>query len=333
MQSSARGCATFLCCAVLSSGAFAKATPTTTLPEPVAGAAQALAQTPVTRYSEADRERRLAEKGLVAGSPVMIRIFKKESQFELWLQKNGRFEHFETYAICAWSGKLGPKRREGDLQTPEGFYHVDVGQLRLRGRNARSFYINYPNALEKTLGRTGSAIMVHGHCQSIGCYAMTDPAAEEIYALVERALFQGQVQIEVQAFPFRMTDANMAAHASSEWHSYWQNLKTGYDLFEATRLPPIASACGGKYVFDAGVGTQPDIGAPPGPAACELEAPEAEIVAVVAKRNIARVVKAFKARRKNGRRVAGRKARKAYAAARRARMNAYAMRARGTSRE
>jgi murein L,D-transpeptidase YafK len=329
MHLSARGCATFLCCAVFSSGSLGAGTPATILPDTISGAAR----TPIPRYSEIDRERRLAEKGLAAGSPVMIRIFKKESQFELWLQKNGRFELFETYPICVWSGKLGPKRREGDLQTPEGFYRVDISQLRLRGKNARSFYVDYPNALEKSLGRTGSAIMVHGHCQSTGCYSMTDPIAEEIYALVERALFQGQIHIEVQAFPFRMTDANMAEHASSEWSSYWQNLKTGYDLFEATRLPPIASACGGKYAFDAGVGTVPDLGAPAGPAACELEAPAVEAAPVVVARSFSRTIKAYKARRNHGRRVAGRNARKAYAAARRGRVHAYAMRARATSRE
>src|SRR5262245_53952457 len=88
------------------------------------------------RYSVADRERRLVDAGLTAGSPVMIRIFKKESQLELWIERRGRFTLFETYPICAWSGKLGPKLKEGDRQAPEGFYRVDASQLRLTGRNA-----------------------------------------------------------------------------------------------------------------------------------------------------------------------------------------------------
>ena len=98
------------------------------------------------------------------------------------MQRDGRFAHFATYPICKWSGILGPKMRKGDKQAPEGFYRVGADQLRLKGRNARSFYIDYPNALERALGRTGSSIMVHGRCTSIGCFAMTNPVKEEIYS-------------------------------------------------------------------------------------------------------------------------------------------------------
>jgi murein L,D-transpeptidase YafK len=204
------------------------------------------------RYSAADRERRLAEADLRAGDPALIRIFKQESQLELWLQRSGRFALFASYSICKWSGNLGPKMRQGDKQAPEGFYRIGVDQLRLKGRNARSFYIDYPNALERALGRTGSAIMVHGGCSSIGCFAMTNPAMEEIYTLVEHALHAGQKNIEVHAFPFRMTAANLAANSRSGWYSYWLNLKQGYDLFEDTRIPPKVSVCGKEYAFDGG---------------------------------------------------------------------------------
>lgn len=325
MLLSARSCATALCCAVFSSGAFVAPTLATTLPDPNSGAAQA----PAARYSDVDRERRLNDKKLSAGNAVMIRIFKKESELELWLQRNGRFELFEIYPICVWSGKLGPKRREGDMQTPEGFYRVDVNQLRLRGKNTRTFYIDFPNAFDRALGRTGSAIMVHGRCQSIGCFSMTDQVMEEIYVLVERALFQGQIHIEVHAFPFRMTQANLAAHANSEWSEYWGNLKLGHDLFEQTHLPPTVSACGGKYVFDAGSSTLPDMGAPPAPGACEMEDPAVEPAPVVVAKKAPRKAKRWTAAaRKHGRRIAGRNARKAYAAARRARMAAHAARVR-----
>jgi murein L,D-transpeptidase YafK len=321
MLLSARRCATFLCCAVFSSGACVAPALATTLTDPSSGAAQ----TPPPRYSDADRERRLADKTLSAGSPVMIRIFKKESELELWLLRNGRFELFETYPICVWSGKLGPKRREGDMQAPEGFYRVDINQLRLKGKNARTFYIDFPNAFDRALGRTGSAIMVHGKCQSTGCFSMTDQAMEEIYVLVERALFQGQIHIELHAFPFRMTQTNLAAHANSEWHEYWRNLEVGYDLFEQTRLPPTVSACGGKYVFDVGSSTLPDMGAPPAPGACEMEGPTVEPAPIVVAKSAHRTVKRRSlAARKHGRRRAGRNARKAYAAARRARMAAHA---------
>jgi murein L,D-transpeptidase YafK len=280
----------------------------------------------VQPYSMADRERRLADKALTAGSAVMIRIFKQESQLELWMLKGGRFELFETYPICFWSGKLGPKNREGDRQAPEGFYRVDVSQLRLKGRNARSFYIDFPNALDRSLGRTGSAIMVHGSCHSIGCFAMTDPAMEEIFSLVETALYGGQDGIDVQAFPFRMTPTNLAAHAQSPWHGYWLNLKEGYDAFEETHVPPRVSTCGGRYVIEPGELTTPqlpDIGTPPTARPCETEAAD---IASSTSLNI--VVSRLQTERPvRGARVArARRTRAAYAVKRRHRMAVHARR-------
>src|SRR5215468_4219715 len=149
-------------------------------------------------FSPADRERRLTEKGLVAGSPVMIRIFKQDSELELWIEREGRFEHFNTYRICFWSGGLGPKVREGDRQAPEGFYSVGLQQLYAKGRRPRSFDIGYPNTFDRSLARTGSYILVHGGCSSTGCFAMTDPVMDEIYALSEQALREGQDRIEVE---------------------------------------------------------------------------------------------------------------------------------------
>jgi murein L,D-transpeptidase YafK len=308
-----------VCGGVLCAGWLA-ATPAASIPPP------STAQPPVPRFSNADRERRLSETGLTAGSPVMIRIFKKESVLELWMQTGEQFELFRTYRICSWSGKLGPKQREGDRQAPEGFYGVDVQQLRLTGRNARSFYIDFPNVLDRTLARTGSAIMVHGRCTSIGCFAMTNAAMEEIYTLVERALHEGQDRIEVHAFPFRMTAANMTAHAKSEWHGYWQNLKQGYDVFEETRIPPRISVCGRKYVVDSrspghtamspsavptpvGEMCEDDPGDAPAGLSAQADAPSA-IVRVGPKVS------------------AGRNERKAYSAARQGRMAAHARRTR-----
>lgn len=307
---------------------------TGTSAETVANQDSATADASAQRYSVADRERRLAEAALTAGKPLMIRIFKNESELELWMEKQGRFELFETYPICFWSGKLGPKKREGDRQAPEGFYDVDVHQLRLKGRNARSFYIDYPNALDRVLGRTGHSIMVHGRCTSIGCFAMTDPVKEEIYALVERALHEGQNHIEVHAFPFRMTDANLAAHARSEWYEYWLNLKDGYDLFEQTRVPPKVSVCGAKYVLDAGdlpgeAAMLPDIGTPPNSKTCEAED---EDIAAAQSAEAEKTPVQIKPRKvlvkRYSRHFAGRHARKAYAAARRVRMAVHARRVR-----
>jgi murein L,D-transpeptidase YafK len=191
----------------------------------------------------------LVERGLHSGSPVLIRIFKQESELELWMAEGDRFVLVTTYPICFWSGKLGPKEREGDKQAPEGFYSVGLSQLRHVGRHPRSFNIGFPNGVDRALGRTGSYILVHGGCTSIGCFAMTDAVMDELYNVAEQALGTGQDAIQVQIFPFRMRDEAMAAHVGNKWYDFWRNLKEGYDAFEQTHVPPSIAACGGKYLI------------------------------------------------------------------------------------
>jgi len=191
---------------------------------------------------------RAQEAGFSAGDPVMIRIFKRESQLELWMRKEDRFELFATYPICFWSGKLGPKVREGDRQAPEGFYAFGREQLRTGGRRPLSINIGFPNAFDRAMGRTGSYILLHGGCTSIGCFAMTDPVMEEIYKLVDQAFHHGQDRVQVQIFPFRPTEANLAPYASNKWYDFWRTLKQGYDAFESTRVPPAVTVCNSTYV-------------------------------------------------------------------------------------
>ena len=190
----------------------------------------------------------LAKKGLSFGSAVYIRIFKEEAALEVWLRHGAQYDLFKTYPICAESGTLGPKEREGDEQSPEGFYGVTASKLNPRSNYHLSFDIGYPNAYDRSLGRTGSLIMVHGNCVSIGCFAMTDPGIEEIYLLAQAALERGQQSFPVHVFPFRMTEENMRRHAPSRWASFWSDLKAGYDAFEAKHVPPDVDVRGGHYV-------------------------------------------------------------------------------------
>jgi murein L,D-transpeptidase YafK len=191
---------------------------------------------------------RLAAKGMLAGQPVMIRIFKAESELEVWMRKSERFELLAIYDICNWSGSLGPKISEGDKQSPEGFYSVGAAQLHKKGRWPRSLDIGFPNTFDRTQERTGSYILVHGGCTTTGCYAMTNALMEEIYALSEAALQGGQERIPVHVFPFRMTSQNLKANAERPWHDFWSSLKTGYDYFERTRQPPQVAVCEKQYV-------------------------------------------------------------------------------------
>ncbi|MCB5174329.1 L,D-transpeptidase family protein [Microvirga lenta] len=192
---------------------------------------------------------RLNEKGFRLGTQAFIRIFKEEKELEVWLLRDRAFALFASYPICAWSGTLGPKLAEGDRQSPEGFYAVGLDQLNPRSAYYRAFNLGFPNAYDRAHGRTGSFLMVHGDCLSIGCYAMTDKGIDDIYRVVEAALRGGQSEIPVHVFPFRMTDARLAAKADHPWASFWANLKEGYDLFETTGVPPSVSVCSGRYAF------------------------------------------------------------------------------------
>ncbi|MFC0809012.1 hypothetical protein ACFHWW_26830 [Ensifer sp. P24N7] len=193
----------------------------------------------------------MAKKGTRPDSAVLVRIFKQESELEVWKQsKTGEYALLKTYPMCRWSGKLGPKTKDGDRQAPEGFYHVSSGMLNPKSQYYLSFNLGYPNRLESALGYTGEALMVHGACSSSGCYALTDQGVGEIYAVVQRALAGGQERFQVQAYPFRMTAENLARHKTDPNFGFWKNVKQGYDIFEATKRQPKVSVCGGKYVFN-----------------------------------------------------------------------------------
>jgi murein L,D-transpeptidase YafK len=193
----------------------------------------------------------LGKKGMSPKSPIFIRIFKQESELEVWKQRSdGRFYMFRTYPICNWSGDLGPKSRVGDKQSPEGFYTVAKWQMNPNSQFHLSFNLGYPNSYDKANGHTGKFLMVHGKCKSAGCYAMTDALIEEIYALAREAFNGGQESFEVHAFPFRMTEENMKRNRNSRYYRFWTMLKPAYDYFEQTRLPPKIVVCNRRYIVN-----------------------------------------------------------------------------------
>ncbi len=193
----------------------------------------------------------LTAKGLSVGDEVFIRIFKESHEFEIWMRGDGReeFDYVRTYPICTWSGELGPKLMEGDRQAPEGFYFTNRGRLNPNSNYHLSFNVGYPNAYDHAHGRTGSYIMVHGSCVSLGCFAMTNDGIEEIYGLVEEALKKGQPFVRIHSFPFRMTERRLSHARDHEWYPFWENHKEGYDWFERERVPPNAEVSGKRYVF------------------------------------------------------------------------------------
>ena len=192
-------------------------------------------------------ETRLKEKGLKRGAPVFLRIFKGDLDVELWMKRGDHYELFAAYPICAWSGQLGPKEREGDFQAPEGFYSIGKSQLNPNSHYHRAFNLGYPNELDRAHNRTGANLMIHGGCGSVGCFAMTDAEIDELWLLVTAALDAGQERIPVHIFPFRMTDERMAAFAWHPWADFWRDMKPAYDLFEESRIPPQVSVCNKRY--------------------------------------------------------------------------------------
>ncbi|KQU52565.1 hypothetical protein ASG72_06450 [Bosea sp. Leaf344] len=196
----------------------------------------------------------MSEKGMSKDQPILIRSYKKESELEIWKRRaDGQYALLKTFPMCRWSGQLGPKVREGDRMAPEGFYAITPAQMNPNSSFYVSFNMGYPNAYDRSYGRTGAHLMVHGACSSAGCYSMTDDQMGEIYALVREAHSGGQRSVQMQALPFRMTPENLAKHRLDPNIAFWKNLKEGTDYFEVTRSEPRVAVASGRYVFNDGV--------------------------------------------------------------------------------
>lgn len=202
----------------------------------------------------------LIETPLAERSEIFLRIIKMPTPnsqpgrntgtLEAFVRSgSGEFTPYKIWPICTYSGRLGPKLKQGDRQSPEGFYFVNKSRLNPNSRYHLRFNLGYPNAYDRAHGRTGDFLMVHGDCVSIGCYAMTDKSIEEIYALVEGALDSGQSFVRVHAFPFPMTDENLAATRGNSNYEFWSNLKLGWDWFETHGAPPDVNVQNKRYVF------------------------------------------------------------------------------------
>ena len=197
----------------------------------------------------------LKSKGINSNSfDLFLRAFKTEKTLEVWAKNktDKTYQLITTYEHCASSGILGPKRRSGDRQTPEGFYTVDF--FNPTSQYFLSFRINYPNASDKIFAdpiNPGDNVFIHGNCVTIGCIPIGDDKMEELYLLAIRARNYGEINVHV--FPNKMDDAGMAAlkaiNADATIQAFWSNIKTGYDVFETTKsLPKISVAADGFYV-------------------------------------------------------------------------------------
>lgn len=189
---------------------------------------------------------------------ILLVAYKAEGQLVVYARKSDEntYQILEEYEICSRSGVLGPKRRQGDYQVPEGFYYID------RFNPASDFHLsvglNYPNLADRrksTFDLLGGDIFIHGSCVTIGCLPMTDDKIKEIYLYAIHARNNGQTRIPVYAFPFKMTDKNMSNYAKKYANKdalleFWSNLKLGYDQFiQNKREVRFSVATNGDYQF------------------------------------------------------------------------------------
>jgi murein L,D-transpeptidase YafK len=227
----------------------------------------------------------LHQKKMPKNSPIILRVFKEEAEIEVWKQDTTRhFQFLKTYPICRWSGDLGPKMHEGDRQTPEGFYTITPALMNPNSNYYLAINTGFPNSFDKANARDGTFLMIHGDCSSSGCFAMTDEQIAEIYSLARDTFLGGQPAFQVQAYPFRMTPANLARHRTNPHMAFWKMLKIGNDHFETTHLQPKVDVCGRRYVFDA----QP----PPNSSQPLVFDPNAQCPALVVNPKIARAAMA-----------------------------------------
>lgn len=204
-----------------------------------------------TRARKDTVERLFAAAGVAwPARELLLRIYKDESEVEVWAGDGAApLRRVATYGICAASGELGPKRAEGDLQVPEGFY--SFGYFHPESAYYLSALVDYPNRSDRIRGAAtpGGQIMMHGRCASIGCIAMTDERMEEIYLMAWSAWRTSGKKTGVHIFPGRDFDALLADPDHAAHHAFWREIRAGHDAFEATRrVPAIAIADDGRYV-------------------------------------------------------------------------------------
>ena len=199
----------------------------------------------------------LKEKSIeISKLNVYLRAFKKEQVIELWGKNNSddKYKLIKKYDICASSGELGPKRKQGDYQIPEGFYFID--RFNPYSNFHLSLGLNYPNKSDRILGikgNLGGDIFIHGNCVTIGCMPITDDKIKELYLFCVEAKNNGQSKIPVTIFPAELSDRTFAKlslkyHKDKAIIDLWIDLKKGYDTFNKTKkLPSIKFLSTGRH--------------------------------------------------------------------------------------
>jgi murein L,D-transpeptidase YafK len=186
---------------------------------------------------------------------LFLRAFKYESKLEVWIQPNpnDNYRLLKEYDICEKSGWMGPKRRQGDLQVPEGFYYIS--EFKPTSNFYLSMKLNYPNPSDNLNGESGNLggnIYIHGECETVGCIPIENSQIKELYWLLVQAKGNGQLYIPVHIFPYKFNQSALPEywHIVEELQVFWNNIREGYDYFEIyKKLPFIHVNEDGSYAF------------------------------------------------------------------------------------
>ena len=208
-------------------------------------------------YKEKSIDKVLLNHGIDKNKLVIyLRIFKEEGVLELWGKdiSSKRYELLKEFTVCEKSGTIGPKRKQGDYQVPEGFYHINV--FNPYSNFYLSLGINYPNTSDRILGykpRLGGDIYIHGDCVTIGCVPLTNDKIKELYIYCVEAKNNGQKTIPVTIFPTKLSTKKMEElkqtyKSKTNTLNLWEDLKDGYDYFNLTnRLPNVVFLKNGRH--------------------------------------------------------------------------------------
>ncbi|MBV8251689.1 MAG: L,D-transpeptidase family protein [Chitinophaga sp.] len=212
------------------------------------------------REKEELLKKEFEKKGLTYPAKyIFIRSFKLDSEMEIWVKNNPQdtFRLFKSYRVCTLSGRMGPKRREGDRQVPEGFYYIN--DFNPNSNYHLSLGINYPNFSDRILSdpkKPGSEIYIHGNCITVGCIPLTDEFIDEVYILAVNAKNAGQDFIPVHVFPIKFGNSrsvdylNTVPVTDSISRPFWANLRHAYDYFEKHhKLPVVMIDDKGRYTL------------------------------------------------------------------------------------
>jgi len=186
---------------------------------------------------------------------IYLRAFKAERRLELWASAadDAPFAHVHDFPLKGFSGALGPKRREGDRQIPEGFYTID--RFNPQSRFLLSLGLNYPNASDlkrSDPAAPGFDIFIHGGRWTVGCLPIGDEGIAALYTIASAT--REKHSIPVHIFPSTRsggrwhTAVESLAHHDSSLAAFWAEIAPAVDQFDRTRrIPRVQVGPSGAY--------------------------------------------------------------------------------------